>query len=494
MPPTPTFPVNPHRQDYDDSNSQQNSEPSNARQSTPQRRLGGSDRDQYNRLHPSNFFAALSSLAENDRITGLFMMACALAGLILANLPETGPGLNALAAWIPMDLPGGLNLSLKDWIQDGLLTIFFLTMGLDLRQEAATGTLRDHRQVLLPMLAALGGVAVPILIYCLLNLGSPAGLHGWAVPTATDVAFSLAALQLLLPQAGPALQAFLMTLAIFDDLIGVLLIALGYSSAVQPGWLLVCLVGLVAWALLIRAASHSAWLWRPLVPLCLLGALAGGLLAWYSLFKAGIHPVLAGVAMGLLTPVARSDDTGIKEASADTAPNRPGTTEHRPTDTEPSGTSQANTEPAEFGPTGIGPSRNPTLSPAERLDLPDPFERPGSLAPLRFLLVVNLLESAGTRTADRPGLSGRHARTGLGQAPGNPEHAGPGRSSGSAATCRLQDREFDWALPALRDRLHHVFPDRQPGFRRISTLGVSPAWRAGRVGPVRAHRDRRHCP
>lgn len=291
------------------------------------------------------------------------MMACALAGLILANLPETGLGLSTLAAWIPLDLPGGLNLSLKNWIQDGLLTIFFLTMGLDLRQEAATGTLRDHRQVLLPMLAALGGVAVPILIYCLLNLGSPAGLCGWAVPTATDVAFSLAALQLLLPKAGPALQAFLMTLAIFDDLIGVMLIALGYSSAVQLGWLLVCLAGLVVWALLIRATSRSAQIWRPLVPICLLGALAGGLLAWYSLFKAGIHPVLAGVATGLLTPVARSDDTGIKEASADTAPNRP-----KPTDTEPSGTSQASTKPAEFGPTGIGPSRNPTLSPAERLD------------------------------------------------------------------------------------------------------------------------------
>ena len=337
----------------------------------------------HNRLHPSTFFAALSSLAENDRITGLFMMACALAGLILANLPETGPGLNALAAWIPLDLPGGLNLSLKDWIQDGLLTIFFLTMGLDLRQEAATGTLRDHRQVLLPMLAALGGVAVPILIYCLLNLGSPAGLRGWAVPTATDVAFSLAALQLLLPKAGPALQAFLMTLAIFDDLIGVLLIALGYSSAVQPGWLLVCLVGLVVWALLIRAASRSARLWRPLVPLCLLGALAGGLLAWYSLFKAGIHPVLAGVAMGLLTPVARSkaaeaEATEAEESPTNTAPNITEPSGHRsteakpsgtePTEPNPPGTSQANTEPAEFEPTGIEPSRNPTRSPAERLD------------------------------------------------------------------------------------------------------------------------------
>ena len=410
MPPTPTFPtfsVNPRRQDYDDSNSQQNLKPfnprqsdsrpsdpqpnsgpsdsksSNAQPSNPQRGRGGSDRDRHNRLHPSNFFAALSSLAENDRITGLFMMACALAGLILANLPETGPGLNALAAWIPLDLPGGLNLSLKDWIQDGMLTIFFLTMGLDLRQEAATGTLRDHRQVLLPMLAALGGVAVPILIYCLFNLGSPAGLRGWAVPTATDVAFSLAALQLLLPKAGPALQAFLMTLAIFDDLIGVLLIALGYSSLGQPSWLLVCLAGLVVWALLVRAVSRSAQIRRPLVSLCLLGALGGGLLAWYSLFKAGIHPVLAGVAMGLLTPVARSkvteaEATEAEEPSTSTAPHLTEPTEHRPTDTEPSGTeptethppvtNQANTKPAGFEPTGIEPNRNPTPSPAERLD------------------------------------------------------------------------------------------------------------------------------
>ena len=272
------------------------------------------------------------------------MLACALAGLILANLPETGPGLNALAAWIPLNLPGGLNLSLKDWIQDGLLTIFFLTMGLDLRQEAATGTLRDHRQVLLPMLAALGGVAVPILIYCLFNLGSPAGLRGWAVPTATDVAFSLAALQLLLPKAGPALQAFLMTLAIFDDLIGVLLIALGYSSLGQPSWLLVCLAGLVVWALLVRAASRSSRLWRPLMPLFLLGALAGGLLAWYGLFKAGIHPVLAGVAMGLLTPVARSHEA------------------------EPSGTESTGANPAGIETIGIEQSYSQASSPAEQLD------------------------------------------------------------------------------------------------------------------------------
>ena len=272
------------------------------------------------------------------------MMACALAGLILANLPETGQGLNALAAWIPLDLPGGLNLSLKDWIQDGLLTIFFLTMGLDLRQEAATGTLRDHRQVLLPMLAALGGVAVPILIYCLLNLGSPAGLRGWAVPTATDVAFSLAALQLLLPKAGPALQAFLMTLAIFDDLIGVLLIALGYSSLGQPSWLLICLAGLVVWALLIRAASRPSLLWRPLMPMFLLGALVGGLLAWYGLFKAGIHPVLAGVAMGLLTPVARSHEA------------------------EPSGRESTGANPAGTETTGIEQSYSQASSPAAQLD------------------------------------------------------------------------------------------------------------------------------
>ena len=383
MPPTPTFtafPVNSHRQDCDDSDSQRNpklfnprrsgpqpsdlqlnsgpsdSRPSNAQPSNPQRGQGGSDRDRHKRFHLSKFFNALSSLAENDRITGLFMMACALVGLILANLPETGPGLNALAAWIPLDLPGGLSLSLKDWIQDGLLTIFFLTMGLDLRQEAATGTLRDHKQVLLPLLSALGGVAVPILIYCLLNLGSPAGLRGWAVPTATDVAFSLAALQLLLPKAGPALQAFLMTLAIFDDLIGVLLIALGYSSLGQPSWLLVCLVGLVIWALLVRAASRSSQLWRPLMLLFLLGALVGGLLAWYGLFKAGIHPVLAGVAMGFLTPVTRSHEA------------------------KPSGTESTGANPAGTETTGIEQSYSQAPSPAEQLDR--------LLTPLSVLVVL----------------------------------------------------------------------------------------------------------
>ena len=414
MSPTPTFPVNRRRQDCDDSNSQQNpkpldSKPSNNQPSNPRHGLDGSNRDQHNRLHSLNFFAVLSSLAENDRITGLFMMVCALAGLILANLPETGPGLNALAAWVPLDLPGGLNLPLKDWIQDGLLTIFFLTMGLDLRQEAATGTLRDHRQVLLPMLAALGGVAVPILIYCLLNQGSPTGLRGWAVPTATDVAFSLAALQLLLPKAGPALQAFLMTLAIFDDLIGVLLIALGYSSSGQPGWLPVCLVGLMVWTLLVRAANRSAQIWRPLMLICLLGALSGGLLAWYGLFKAGIHPVLAGVAMGLLTPVTKPNDAGTDtteaeaaESSTNTAPNRTAPAEHRPTWAEPAGTESTGTNPADAKPAGTETTETETdygrkSSPAEKLD--------HLLTPLSALVILPLFAFFSLSTSlDQLGL------------------------------------------------------------------------------------------
>lgn len=180
MPPTPTFPaslISPRRRNCNDSNSQQDSKPSSAQPPNPQRGQGGSGRDQRNRLHPSNLFAAFSSLAENDRVTRLFMMACALAG---------------------------------------------------------------------------------------------------------------------------------------------------------------------------------------------------GLLAWHSLFEAGIHPALAGVATGLLAPVARSSGTGIKEASADTAPNRPEPTEHRPIEAGS----------AEFEPTGIGRSRNPTLSPAERLDR--------FLTPLSSLVVLPL--------------------------------------------------------------------------------------------------------
>lgn len=238
----------------------------------------------------------LRRLAQDDRLCGLIMLLAAVLGLVCVNVPRAAEPYQAISTWIPFhgglsDLVPGLDMNLKEWVQDGLLTIFFLVIGLDLRQEISTGTLHSPRQTLLPMMAALGGVIAPIGIYLAINQINPIGIRGWAVPTATDVAFSLAALRILAPQAGAELQAFLMTLAVFDDIIGVLLIALGYSHLSQAWILIPVALCLAVWHGLVQM-KRIPWL------LALLTALG----AWYGLLLTGIHPVLSGVALGLLTP------------------------------------------------------------------------------------------------------------------------------------------------------------------------------------------------
>lgn len=244
----------------------------------------------------SGCWSRLRALAQDDKRCGVLMLAAALLGLLCANLPQTSIWFRQVSTWIPLQhtivgtVPG-LGMDLKEWVQDGLLTAFFLVIGLELRQESATGTLHDPRQALLPMLAAVGGVAAPIGIYLTVNIGNPSGMGGWAVPTATDVAFSLTALRILTPHAGVELQAFLMTLAVFDDIIGVLLIAAGYSHLERPWLLIPVIICLIAWHMLTRR-PHIRWIL----------ALPMAIGSWYGMLITGIHPVLSGVALGLLTP------------------------------------------------------------------------------------------------------------------------------------------------------------------------------------------------
>lgn len=244
----------------------------------------------------SGCWSRLRALAQDDKRCGVLMLTAALLGLLCANLPQTSIWFRQVSTWIPLrhtivgTVPG-LGMDLKEWVQDGLLTAFFLVIGLELRQESATGTLHDPRQALLPMLAAVGGVAAPISIYLTVNIGNPSGMGGWAVPTATDVAFSLAALRILTPHAGVELQAFLMTLAVFDDIIGVLLIAAGYSHLERPWLLIPVIICLIAWYMLTRR-PHIRWIL----------ALPMAIGSWYGMLLTGIHPVLSGVALGLLTP------------------------------------------------------------------------------------------------------------------------------------------------------------------------------------------------
>lgn len=250
-------------------------------------------------------------IANNERTSGLIMLGFALAGLMLANLPFASPIFEAVSH-TQIGIPyTNIHMSISHWVQDGVLTIFFLTVGLDLKHELIAGSLRDPRAAAMPMICAVGGMIVPPILFVgtvtifselhagqeimRLTSGALPSLEmvrdGWAIPTATDIAFSLAVLALFAKTLPKALRAFLMTLATVDDLLGIALIAVFFSSLNAWYWFVgVVLCGLV-WTMLVRL-KRVPW---PVVALV-------GLLAWVMMYQAGVHPTLAGVMVGLLTP------------------------------------------------------------------------------------------------------------------------------------------------------------------------------------------------
>ena len=257
-------------------------------------------------------WAAVSRIAGSDRISGLIMLGFSLAGLVLANLPATADGFAALAGThvaIPFT---NIDLSLAHWAQDGMLTVFFLLVGLDLKQELTTGSLSNPRAAAVPMICAVGGMLVPPVLFlavaALFSRFAPPGpglqriasgevfgfgqiAQGWAIPTATDIAFSLTVLALFAKALPGTIRAFLMTLATVDDLLAIILIAAFFSAVHGWYWFVAIVACAVAWALLTRM-RRVPW---PAVAVV-------GLLSWAMMYEAGIHPTLAGVLMGLLTP------------------------------------------------------------------------------------------------------------------------------------------------------------------------------------------------
>ena len=257
-------------------------------------------------------WAKIRHIAASDRISGLIMLGFALAGLILANLPVTAHLFESIAEthvaipWTNIDLPLG------HWAQDGLLTIFFLMVGLDLKQELTTGSLSNPKAAAVPMICAVGGMLVPPVLFlgvtALFSRFAPPspGLQriasgelfdyatvaqGWAIPTATDIAFSLAVLALFARALPGSIRAFLMTLATVDDLLAIILIAVFFSSLSGWWWFIGIALCAAAWACLVRL-KRVPWIIAGLV----------GILAWVCMFEAGVHPTLAGVLVGLLTP------------------------------------------------------------------------------------------------------------------------------------------------------------------------------------------------
>lgn len=254
-------------------------------------------------------WAKIRYIAASDRISGLIMLGFALAGLLLANLPFTAHAFEELENFRIAIPYTNIDMGLGHWVQDGLLTVFFLTVGLELKQELATGSLSNPKAAAVPMLCAVGGMmAPPVLFLLVLFLFSGFGSdplaiasgtsftfgemsHGWAVPTATDIAFSLAVLALFAKALPGSIRAFLMTLATVDDLLAIILIAVFFSSVNAWYWFVGIAVCAVVWYFLVRMRKVP-WLAVAIV----------GILAWVMMFEAGVHPTLAGVLVGLLTP------------------------------------------------------------------------------------------------------------------------------------------------------------------------------------------------
>jgi len=232
----------------------------------------------------------LRDFLHTESAGGFLLIIAAATALVWANSPWSGGYDSLWGTELAIDLGGhGLALDLRHWVNDGLMAVFFLVVGLEIKREVTSGHLAGRRAAALPLAAALGGMVVPALIYLLIAGGTNA--RGWGVPMATDIALAVGVMALAGDRVPSALKAFLLGLAVVDDIGAIIVIAVFYSDGVSLAWLALA-VGLLAVTLLVRGLGVQ----RPWV-YWFIGA---GL--WLAVHEAGVHATLAGVAMGLLAP------------------------------------------------------------------------------------------------------------------------------------------------------------------------------------------------
>ncbi|WP_405479347.1 Na+/H+ antiporter NhaA [Streptomyces sp. NBC_00009] len=242
---------------------------------------------------PERTFVADALRAET--VGGVLLLVAAIAALIWANTPLSHSYESVSDFHIgPAAL--GLNLSLEHWAADGLLAVFFFVAGIELKRELVAGDLRDPKAAMLPVAAALCGMAVPALVYFLVNVTGGGSLDGWAVPTATDIAFALAVLAVIGTSLPSSLRAFLLTLAVVDDLFAILIIAVFFTSDINFAALAGAVVGLGVFWLLLRKGVRGWYIYVPIA-----------LVIWGLMYNSGIHATIAGVAMGLMLRCTRRD-------------------------------------------------------------------------------------------------------------------------------------------------------------------------------------------
>jgi Na+:H+ antiporter, NhaA family len=231
----------------------------------------------------------IADILRQETVGGALMLGAAVVAIIWANIDEASYEALRHLQIGPLDA--------EHWAADGLLAIFFFVAGLELKRELTVGSLSRPAEALVPIVAALCGMAVPALIYLAINLPVTGGQpRGWAIPMATDIAFALAILAVVARSLPTSLRAFLLTLAIVDDLGAILVIAFVFSADLALGWLVGAAVCSVVWWLLQRRHISGWYLYIPLGAVC-----------WWCMYQSGVHATIAGVALGLLTRSSNTD-------------------------------------------------------------------------------------------------------------------------------------------------------------------------------------------
>lgn len=248
----------------------------------------------------------LQDFLRRESASGLICLIAATLGLVVANTPLQGIYFKTLDfKFIDFDIQmGNLNLYLKltvlKLINYALMTIFFFVVGLEIKRELTSGHLATLRSALAPFIAAVGGMALPAVIY--LAIAGGQAPEGWGVPVATDIALAVGALAIIGNQVAPALRTFLLGLAVIDDIGAILIIALIYSTGVNFSWMAAGFFSVFSIIFVKIVGAKSTYIYVAL-----------GFLLWYCLYRSGIHPTLAGVILGLLTPNSPKEDTSYND-------------------------------------------------------------------------------------------------------------------------------------------------------------------------------------
>lgn len=274
--------------------------------------------------HSQNTAFARGSYAESSRVAkilrqetvgGFILLAATVLAMVFANTAVSGFYFGIRDAEVGVEIPGfqHLMMHVSEWTADGLLVVFFFLTGLELKKEFVIGDLRDPGKAIVPIAAAFGGVAVPALIFYAVNHTIPSAAHGWAIPTATDIAFAVAVISAVGAYLPSALRIFLLTLAVVDDLIAIFIIAIFYTHGFQPLYLLAAIVPILIFLLIARKGETLFHL-KPLASWLILLPL--GIITWALFLESGIHATISGVILGFCVPVVYNKKSKAADAPA----------------------------------------------------------------------------------------------------------------------------------------------------------------------------------